>query len=169
MLEMNEYVRVMQKLYGKSLILESPTEFHPVLHFYFTDALAHIDYTLSTLAYNYMSPRNILSMEYMRWRLDEEKVGDRVHFPGFVNWLKEKHPEKYGELPMLWAGVYDSDDPAQYRSFRIVLNPDDKKAIPAEYLSTFIDEFFDAKFVKLLYKTSSLARLFDEYVQSRSA
>ncbi|MCM2465932.1 hypothetical protein [Methanoculleus oceani] len=169
MLEVNEYARVMQKLYGKSLILESPTEFHPVLHFYFTDALAHIDFTLGILAYNYMSPRNIMSMEYMRWRLDEEKVGDRVHFPGFVNWLKTEHPEKFEELPMLWSGVYDSDDPAQYRSFRIVLNPDDKKAIPAEYLSTFIDEFFDAKFVKQLYNTSALARLFDEFVRSRSA
>ncbi|WP_214041147.1 hypothetical protein [Methanoculleus sp.] len=169
MLEMNEYVRVMHKLYGKSLILESPTEFHPVLHFYFTDALAHIDFTLGILAYNYMSPKNIMSMEYMRWRLDEEKVGDRVHFPGFVNWLKEEHPEKYEELPMLWSGVYDRDDPAQYRSFRIVLNPDDKKPIPADYLSTFIDEFFDAKFIKQLYKTSSLARLFDEYVTGRSA
>ncbi|WP_214019870.1 hypothetical protein [Methanoculleus sp.] len=169
MLEMNEYVRVMQKLYGKSLILESPSEFHPVLHFYFTDALAHIDFTLGILAYNYMSPKNIMSMEYMRWRVDEEKVGDRVHFPGFVNWLKEAHPEKYGELPILWSGVYDRDDPAQYRSFRIVLNPDDKKPIPADYLSTFIDEFFDAKFIKQLYKTSSLARLFDEYVTGRSA
>ncbi len=68
MLEVNEYARVMQKLYGKSLILESPTEFHPVLDFYFTDALAHIDFTLGILAYNYMSPRNIMSMEYMRWR-----------------------------------------------------------------------------------------------------
>ena len=169
MLEMNEYVRVMHKLYGKSLILESPSEFHPVLHFYFTDALAHIDFTLGILAYNYMSPKNIMSMEYMRWRVDEEKVGDRVHFPGFVNWLKEAHPEKYGELPILWSGVYDRDDPAQYRSFRIVLNPDDKKPIPADYLSTFIDEFFDAKFIKQLYKTSSLARLFDEYVTGRSA
>lgn len=169
MLEMNEYARVMQMFYNKSLILENPSEFHPVLYFYFTDALAHIDYTLSVLAYNYMSPRNIMSMEYMRWRLDEEKVGDRAHFPGFVNWLKEEHPEKYEELPMLWSGVYDNDDPAQYRSFRIVLNPDDKKPIAPEYLSMFVDEFFDAKFVKLLYKTSSLARLFDEYVQGRSA
>lgn len=169
MLEMNEYVRVMQNLYSKSLILESPTEFHPVLYFYFTDAIAHIDYTLGILAYNYMSPRNIMSMEYMRWRMDEEKVGERAHFPDFINWLKEKHPEKYEELPMLWSGVYDRDDPAQYRSFRIVLNPDDKKAIPADYLSTFIDEFFDPKFIKQLYNTSSLARLFDEYVRSRAA
>ncbi|KDE55567.1 hypothetical protein EI28_06170, partial [Methanoculleus sp. MH98A] len=77
MLEENVYVRVMQKLYGKSLILESPDEFHPVLRFYFTDAIAHIDYTIGILAYNLMSPKNIMSMEYMRWRLDEEKVGDR--------------------------------------------------------------------------------------------
>ncbi|MDK2916683.1 MAG: hypothetical protein PWR25_1240 [Euryarchaeota archaeon] len=169
MLEMNEYVRVMQKLYSKSLVLESPADFHPVLYFYFTDALAHIDYTLSTLAYNYMSPKNIMGMEYMRWRLDEEKVGDRVHFPGFINWLKAEHPEKYEALPMLWAGVYDNDDPAQYRSFRIVLNPDDKRPLPPEYLSTFIDEFFDPKFIKQLYNTSSLARLFDEYVRSGTA
>ncbi len=169
MLEVNEYARVMQKLYGKSLILESPTEFHPVLHFYFTDALAHIDFTLGILAYNIMSPKNIMSMEYMRWRVDQEKVGERVHFPGFVNWLKAEHPEKFEELPMLWSGVYDNDDPAQYRSFRIALNPDDKKAIPAEYLSTFIDEFFDPRFIKQLYRTSSLARLFDEYVRSRAA
>ena len=169
MLEVNEYARVMQKLYGKSLILENPTEFHPVLHFYFTDALAHIDFTLGILAYNYMSPRNIMSMEYMRWRVDEEKIGERTYFPDFVNWLKEGHREKFDELPMLWSGVYDRDDPAQYRSFRIVLNPDDKKPIPAGYLSAFIDEFFDPKFIKQLYKTSSLARLFDEYAGSRAA
>ena len=70
---------------------------------------------------------------------------------------------------MLWTGVYDNDDPAQYRSFRIVLNPDDKRAIPADCLSTFIDEFFDPKFIKQLYKTSSLARLFDEYIRNRPA
>ena len=169
MLEVNEYARVMQKLYGKSLILESPSEFHPVLYFYFTDALAHIDFTLGIQAYNYMSPRNIMSMEYMRWRVDEEKVGERAYFPDFINWLKEEHPEKFEELPMLWTGVYDRDDPAQYRSFRIVLNPDDRKPIPAEYLSTFIDEFFDRKFLKQLYATSTLARLFDEFVESRAA
>jgi len=169
MLEENEYVRVIRKLYSKSLILENPSEFHPVLYFYFTDALAHIDFTLGIQAYNYMSPRNIMNMEYMRWRVDEEKVGERAYFPEFINWLKDKHPEKFEELPMLWSGVYDHDDPAQYRSFRLVLNPDDRKPIPAEYLSTFIDEFFDPKFLKQLYKTSSLARLFDEYAGSRAA
>jgi len=168
MLEENEYARIMQKFYNKSVILESPSEFHPVLHFYFTDALAHIDFTLGTLAYNYASPRNIMNMEYMRWRVDEEKVGERVYFPEFINWLKEEHPEMFEELPMLWTGVYDNDDPAQYRSFRIVLNPDDKKAIPPEHLSMFIDEFFDRKFLKQLYQTSTLARLFDGFVQSRA-
>jgi hypothetical protein len=116
-----------------------------------------------------MSPRNVMSMEYLRWRVDEEKVGERAYFPDFVNWLKAEHHEKFEELPMLWSGIYDRDDPAQYRSFRIVLNPDDKKAIPVEYLETFIDEFFDPKFIKQLYKTSSLARLFDEFAQSHSA
>jgi hypothetical protein len=50
-----------------------------------------------------------------------------------------------------------------------VLNPDDRKPIPAEYLSMFIDEFFDREFLKQLYKTSTLARLFDEFVESRTA
>lgn len=109
-----------------------------------------------------------MSMEYMRWRLDQEKVGDRVHFPGFINWLKTEHPEVYEELPMLWTGIYDTDDPAQYRSFRIVLNPDERGPIPSEYLSMFIDEFFDPAFIKQLYKGSSLARLFDEYAAARS-
>ncbi len=168
MLEVNEYARVMQKFYNKSLILESPGDFHPVLHFYFIDALAHIDFTLGIMAYNYMSPRNIMNMEYMRWRVDEEKVGERVYFPAFINWLKEEHPETFRDLPMLWAGIYDDDDPAQYRSFRIVLDPNDKKPIPPEYLSTFIDEFFDRKFLKQLYKTSTLARLFDEFVQNKA-
>ncbi len=168
MLESNEYTRIIQKLYGKSLILESPSEFHPVFHFYFIDALAHIDFTLGIQAYNYMSPRNIMSMEYMRWRVDEEKSGDRPHFPDFINWLKKEHPEVFAELPMLWTGIYDRDDPAQYRSFRIVLNPDDRNPIPAEYLSMFIDEFFDREFIKQLYETSKLARLFDKFVQSRT-
>ncbi|NLA37893.1 MAG: hypothetical protein GX882_00615 [Methanomicrobiales archaeon] len=169
MLEVNEYARVMQKFYSKSLILESPSDFHPVLHFYFIDALAHIDFTLGLQAYNFMSPRNIMNMEYMRWRVDEEKIGDRVHFPDFINWLKEEKPEVFDKLPMLWTGVYDRDDPAQYQSFRIVLNPDDRKPIPSEYLSMFIDEFFDREFLKQLYSTSTLARLFDKYVQGRTA
>ncbi len=169
MLEANEYTRIMQKFYGKSLILESPSEFHPVLYFYFIDALAHIDFTLGLQAYNYMSPRNVMGMEYMRWRVDEEKVGDRAHFPDFINWLKEEHRETFEELPMLWTGIYDRDDPAHYRSFRIALSPDDKTPIPAGYLSAFIDEFFNREFLKQLYATSALARLFDEFVQSRTA
>lgn len=167
MLEANEYTRIMQKFYEKSLILESPNDFHPVFHFYFVDALAHIDFTLGIQAYNYMSPRNVMNMEYMRWRMDEGKVGDRVHFPDFINWLKEVHPDKFEELPMLWTGIYDRDDPAQYRSFRIVLDPDSKKPIPPEYLSMFVEEFFNREFLKQLYKTSKLARLFDEFVKGK--
>ncbi|KUG21310.1 hypothetical protein ASZ90_008957 [hydrocarbon metagenome] len=167
MLEENEYVRITKKLYNKSLILEDPSDFHPVLHFYLIDSLAHIDYTVCVLAYNYMSPRNIMNMEYMRWRLDEEKKGDRAYFGEFVNWLKAEHRERFDALPLLWTGVYDNDDPAGYRSFRIVLNPDEKQPLSAEYLSVFIDELFDKEFLKQLYKDSSLARLFDEFVRSR--
>jgi hypothetical protein len=168
MQEENEYTRVMDKLYNKSLILESPSEFHPVLYFYFLDALAHIDYTISLQCFNFMSPRNIMSQEYLRFRVDEEKAGDRGYFAGFINWLKEKHPERFEALPMLWTGVYDAEDPAGYRSFRIVLHPDDRRPIPVDYLSTFIDEFFDPQFLKLLYNGSSLARLFDEYVATKT-
>ncbi len=169
MLEENEYVQVMKKLYNKSLILEDPSDFHPVLNFYFVDALAHLDFSLGMLAYNYMSPKNIMNMEYLRWRIDQEKLGDRPHFPGFVNWLKQEHHETFESLPLLWSGIYDREDPASYRSFRIVLNPDDKQPIPADYFTQFVDQLLDREFLKQLYRGSSLAKLFDEYLKSRKA
>ena len=75
-------------LYEKSLILHDTSLFDKTLYFFFVDALAHIDYTCSIYAYNYQSPKNIMGAEYMRWRIDEEKKGDRVHFPAFIAWLK---------------------------------------------------------------------------------
>ena len=35
-----------------------------VLYFYYLDAIAHIDYTCGLYAYNYMSPKNVMSGEY---------------------------------------------------------------------------------------------------------
>ncbi|MDN7023531.1 hypothetical protein FGU65_01210 [Methanoculleus sp. FWC-SCC1] len=169
MLEENEYTHVMKKLYHKSLILEDPSDFHPVLNFYFVDAIAHLDFTLGMLAYNYMSPKNIMSMEYLRWRLDQESEGDRPYFPGFINWLKQERNEIFESLPLLWSGIYDSDDPACYRSFRIVLNPDDKRPIPAEYFGLFADQLFDRPFLQQIYRGSPLAKLFDEYVRSQKS
>lgn len=169
MLEENEYVGVMKQMYNKSLILEDPSDFHPVLYFYFVDSLAHIDFTLGMLSFNYMSPKNIMNMEYLRWRLDQEKQGERALFPEFINWLKVEHPDTFESLPLLWSGIYDNDDPASYRGFRIVLNPEEKRPIPAGYLSVIVDQLFDQAFLRRLYRGSALANLFDEFVRTRPA
>jgi len=167
MQEISEYFQVLRHLYGKSLILEDTTDFHPVLHFYFMDAIAHIDYTLGTLAFNFLSVKNEMAREYLRWRIDEEQKGDRAHFPGFVNWLKTRDEDRYNHLPMMWRDIYDTDDPAGYRSFRIVLDPDSNVPIPARFFYDAIEELFGREFLKGLYRDSSLARLFDEYIQAR--
>lgn len=163
MIEKNEYMRELEYLYSKSLVLESASDFDPVLWFHWLDAVAHIDYTLSVAGYSYESPRSIMAGEYMRWRIDEEKKGDRPLFKPFINWLKKNHPETYGSLPALWQGVYADDDPAQYRSFRIILDPVSPKPIPAYVFHTFIDEFFKKDLLKSMYKGASLSRLFGTF------
>jgi hypothetical protein len=158
-----EYAHMLDHLNRKSLILEDTSLFHPVLYFFFVDALAHIDYTLSLLTYSYSSPRVIMNGVYMRWRIDEEKKGDRSLFPGFVNWLKAKHPDRFDRLPVLWAAVYDEDDQAGYRSFRIVIDPDQKRPLPPSFFYGIIEDFFDREFLKSLYNDASLATLFEDY------
>jgi hypothetical protein len=162
----NEFSAVLSHLYEKNLILHDTALFDQVLYFYYLDAIAHIDYTCGLYSYNYTSPKNIMSGEYMRWRIDEEKKGDRQKFPGFVNWLKENNPEKFSKLPSLWQMIYDSEDPASYRSFRIVLDPDTKASISAELFTIMIDEFFDQEFLKSLYEDGSLGVLFRTYLAS---
>ena len=170
MSDKNEYVRALLHLYGKSLMLHDTSLFHPVLKFHFLDAVAHLDYTLGLLSYNYASPKNVMSMEYMRWRIDEEKKNDRPLFRGFVNWLKANHPERFERLPTVWRLVYDDEDPASYRAFRLVLDPDSKTALPVGFFIMAIDELFENEFLKGLYsETGSLDRLFEEYQASRSA
>ncbi|MDD1707148.1 MAG: hypothetical protein LUO81_03020, partial [Methanoregulaceae archaeon] len=117
-----EYVHILEHLYEKSLILHDPSLWHPVLDFYFIDALAHIDYSVGLMAYSYQSPRVMMSGQYLRWRIDEEKKGDRTKFPAFITWLKEKYPERFEALPSLWRRIYDPDDEAGYISFRIVFD-----------------------------------------------
>jgi len=160
----NEYENVLRRFYRKSLILESVSEFHPVLGFYFIDALAHIDFSLNTLAYNYQSPRNTMNMQYMRWRIDEEKKEEYTHFGEFIGWLKSGHPDAFASLPMVWRYVYDPENPAGYRSFRIVLDPDSNKPLPPGFFIGAIEEFFDQKFLKSIYKGASLARFYDEFI-----
>jgi hypothetical protein len=161
--EENEFLAVLNHLYEKSLMLQDTSGFNKVLYFYLIDSLAHIDYTAGIYAYNFGSPKNIMGQEYLRWRIDEEKKGDRVKFPGFINWLRENHTEKFSTLPSLWQMIYDTEDPASYRSFRIVLDPDSKKPLPPDFFYVVIDEFFDSEFLKSLYEDASLASLFITY------
>jgi hypothetical protein len=160
----NEFIPVLNHLYEKSLMLHDIGSFHKVLYFYFIDSLAHIDYTASLYTYNYESPKNIMGAEYMRWRIDEEKKGDRTKFPGFINWLRENKPEKFAKLPSLWQMIYDTEDPAGYRSFRIVLDPGSKEPLPVDFFYAVIDEFFEPEFLKSLYDDASLSMLFKEYL-----
>ena len=162
----NEYSQVLDYFYNKSLVLHDPALFDKTLYFWFIDSLAHIDYTLGLYCYHYQSPKNILGAEYMRWRIDEEKKGDRPVFPGFVDWLRTDHPETFAKLPSLWQMVYDTTDPAGYRSFRIVLDPDSRNQIPADVLYAIIDEFFEQEFLKSLYEDASLPALFRHYAGS---
>ena len=159
----NEFLTVLDYLYGKSLMLQDTGGFNKVLYFYLIDSLAHIDYTAGIYAYNYGSPKNIIGAEYMRWRVDEEKKGDRAKFAGFINWLRENRPEKFGALPSLWQMIYDTEDPASYRSFRIVPDPDSKSPVPADFFFAIIDEFFEPEFLKSIYEDASLGTLFSSY------
>jgi len=163
MMEKSEYAPAMEKLYNKSLMLETPSEFHPVLNFYFIDALAHIDYTICILSYNILSPRNMMNMEYMRWRIDQEKLDDRQIFPGFINWLKREHPETFEKLPTIWREIYDTDTEAGYRSFRIAMQRIERQPLPPQFFLKVVDEMFDKNFLKSMYKDASLGKLIETY------
>jgi len=167
-LDEDEYFRVLKRFYVKSLILEDPGDFQPVLYFYYLDALAHIEYTLNSFSFNYQSPKNIMNRQYMRWRIDEEKKEDRPLFPGFINWLKKENPEKFKSLPMLWQIIYDEENPASYRSFRISLEPASLRPIPAAFFQDALEDFFTPAFFKSIYNGASLASLFEDYRKSTS-
>lgn len=158
-----EYVHVLEHLYEKSLILHDETLWHPVFYFYFIDSLAHLDYTVGLQAYTYKSPRVMMTGEYLRWRIDEEKKGDRSRFPGFVSWLKAGHPDRFDALPLLWKRIYDRDDRASYRSFRIVLDPETGEAIRPHVFYNMIEDFFRPDFLKSLYADTKLSGLFAEF------
>ncbi len=158
-----EYVHVLEHLYDKSLMLHDPSLWHPVLYFYHIDALAHIDYTAGILAFNIQSPKNIMAAQYMRWRIDEEKKGDRIKFPGFISWLKENFPDKFERLPTLWRRIYDPADRASYRSFRIIPDPDSKSPVSPHVFLEMTDDFFEPEFLKSLYMEGSLSTLFEKF------
>jgi len=169
MMETNEYEQVLRQFARKSLQLHNPSDFHPVLRFFFMDSLAHLDYTLGTLAYNFMSIRNEMAREYLRWRVDEEEKGDRPKFRGFVNWLKATHPESFAALPTVWRIVYDDGNPARYTSFRLVVDPDSNLPVPSGFFFDALEELFARPFLMSLYRESVLSRLLDEYLVSPPA
>jgi len=158
-----EYVHILEHLYEKSLILQDENMWHPVLAFYFMDALAHIDYTVSLMAYHYKSPRVMMTGEYLRCRVDQEKLGDRPKFPAFITWLKKEHPDRFEALPTLWSRIYDKDDEACYISFRIVFDRGSREPIPPHVYRSLIEEFFSVEFLKTLYTDASLATLFEQF------
>ena len=160
-----EYVHVLEHMYEKSLILQDETMWHPVLAFYYMDALAHLDYTIGLMAYHYKSPRVMMTGEYLRCRVDQEKLGDRPKFPAFINWLRTEHPNRFEALPTLWRKIYDTEDEAMYLSFRVVLERDSKSPIRPHVYRLLIDEFFKSDFLKTLYTDASLAILFEEFRQ----
>ncbi len=163
-----DYFPVLEYFYTKSLVLHDSRKFHPVLYFYFIDALAHIDYTIGVLTYPHHSVKNLFALEYLRWRTDEEKKGDKVLFREFVNWMKVNHPERFKRLPTLWQLIYTHTDPAEYRSFRIVLDPDVPRSPSTSFFYIAIDEFFDAEFLKSLYADASLGTLFENFKRERT-
>ncbi|HJJ55659.1 MAG TPA: hypothetical protein O0X99_01645 [Methanocorpusculum sp.] len=61
----NGYSTEIEYLSNKSLILENPSDMDPVLYFYFIDTVSHLDYTLSSLAYNSESIRCIMTAEHL--------------------------------------------------------------------------------------------------------
>jgi hypothetical protein len=158
-----EYIHILEHLYEKSLILQDESMWHPVLYFYYMDALAHIDYTVGLMAYHYKSPRVMMTGEYLRCRVDQEKLGDRPKFPAFITWLKKEHPDRFLALPTLWRRIYDEDDEARYMSFRIVFDRDTKEPIRPHVYRSLIEEFFGAEFLKTLYSDASLATLFEQF------
>ena len=164
MLENNEYEKVLKTLYEKSLILENMSDFHPDLSFWYFDAMAHLDYTISLFAYNADSPRNMLSREYLKCRKDQTLEGNLARFDGFMNWLRENHPGEYEKFPLFLQKIHDPSDMASYRSFRIVLDPNEKKATPPAVLRVMIDEVFDKAYLASIYNGSPMALLYNQYM-----
>ena len=167
MIETNEYIQALQALYAKSLVLEDMSAFHPVLGFYYIDALARLDYSISVLAYNIGSPKVLLSHDTIRRRLDEANRGAYALYPQFMIWLERTAPDIYEIFPLFIQNIYSQTHPASYRSFRIVLDPESKHPMPAHYFHIMVGEMFDPQYLNMIYKGSKAAKLFDGYANTQ--
>ena len=159
----NEYSNEAEYLYHKSLILENPSEMDPVLYFYLIDAVAHLDYTLSSLAYNPNSIRCVMTGEYLRHRVNVAKEGDNALFPGFMVWLRDTNHEMFESCPMLWQLIYDPDEYSRYVGFRIMLDPESRTPLPPQFFHDMTDDIFSLQLLRSIYPTGALGKLFEEY------
>lgn len=157
------YDKEINYLYSKSLILETPSEMNPVLYFYFMDAVAHLDYTLSALAYNIDSIKCVMTGEYLRQKVEVSKSGDYALFPKFMVWLRDNNKEAFEDTPMLWQFVYDPDEDAGYMGFRIVLDKSSKTPLPPQFFHDMADDLFSMKMLRSFYPEGSLGKLFAEF------
>ena len=165
----NEYSNEIDYLYHKSLILENPSEMDPVLYFYFIDTIAHLDYTLSALAYNIDSIRCAMTAEYLRHRLDLAKEGDNGLFPDFMIWLRDTNQEMFENPPILWPLVYDPDEPTRYAGFRVVLSPWSRPPLPPQFFHVMSDDLFAQPLLRSLYPTGALGKLFAAFKEKHCA
>lgn len=160
---LSNYNTEMDYLYQKSLILESPSEMHPVLYFYFIDAIAHLDYTISSLAHNPDSIKCTMTAEYLRGRVDKAKTGENALFPKFMVWLRDTNKEVFESTPILWQLVYDPDEESQYMGFRFVLDPSSKTPLPPQFFHDMADDLFQTPFLRSIYPEGTLGKLFEEF------
>jgi len=102
----------------------------------------------------------------MKCRKDKTLEGNLARFDGFMNWLRQNHPDEYEKFPLFIQKIYDPSDMASYRSFRIVLDPNDKKPTPPAVLMMMIDEVFDKAYLASIYNGSSMAHLYAQYMDT---
>jgi hypothetical protein len=159
----NDYSNEVEYLYHKSLILENPSEMDPVLYFHLVDAVAHLDYTLCSLAYNLDAIRCVMTAEYLRHRVDLAREGDNALFSGFMIWLRDTNQEMFESTPMLWQLIYDPDECTRYVGFRIVLDSASQTPPPPQFFRDMIDDIFSQQVLRSIYPTGALGKLFAEY------
>ena len=167
MLQKNPYTPEMGYLYHQSLILESPSDMDKVLYFYWIDAIAHLDYTLSALVDNVDSIKCTMTGEYLRYRVDVKKQGDYALFPEFMVWLRDNHRDEFENTPIIWQLEYDPDENGGYIGFRIVLDKDDKRPLTPQFFHDMTDDLFNKDFIAGLYPTGFIAKRFAEFKEGK--
>lgn len=159
----NEYSPEIDYLYHKSLILESPSEMDSVLYFYWIDAIAHLDYTLSAMAHNTDSIKCTMTAEYLRQKVEVKKQGEYALFPSFMLWLRDTYRDDFENTPIIWQLEYDPDETGGYLGWRIILDPENKHPLPPSFFHDMTDDLFNQSLITGLYPTGFLGKRFAEF------